>query len=535
MSRAAHTPRAYWGRGAALACLAALLLIATAPAALLQAQGPTWSPPHSLGRYWFPAVAADPQGRAHIAWSSGADGFDTVMYAVWSPETGMSMPVDVHAQDQFQGSEASRPNLYAAPDGTLHMTYRFTRLHYAASPADDVLMPQAWSTPADLAEAGYFTAITADSTGVLHLLTTQNVVEETCALCLHLFYQNSHDNGMTWSDVTDLSVISTGTAKPQMVVDAADGIHVVYESGYGGTLGQLSGPTEVRYVRSTDQGERWSAPVVLDLPLEPDDRPGSRNITIEIDKNGRLLVVFLDANRDAIYYRLSEDEGASWGSGQRIPSLFSALAVYPSTLDSYSMARDSLGNVHLVLSGRQSEEESNLHLLHLVWDGSGWSPPAAIASYTEDAPEWPRIAVANGNRLFVVWFVRDAEGLFRSDSGDYAVYFSTRLLDAPLATPTPFSVQRQAPVVSTPTPPAEVAAAVAAATMTAAATPPPALASPTPLPAELLRPPTRLASLQNIRSENDEMLLLVAATLPAAVLIMIFLLVRRARARRQFP
>lgn len=513
-SRLAH-------RAAAVALVSAVVLAGLLAGPLL-AQDAGWSPPESLGRYWFPDVAADAQGQAHIAWSSGADGYDTVMYSIWSADGGLSEPVDVQAQDQFQGSEASRPNLYIAPDNTVHMTYRFTRMHYSQAPVAEALRPPAWMDPVNLAEAGYFNDITADSTGRLHLLTTQNVPDESCVLCLHLFHQSSIDSGLTWSEPLDISLISSGTAKPQMIVDGSDAIHVVYESGYGGALGQLNGPTEVRYVRSTDGGGTWSAPAVLNMPPEPDTQPAARNVTIEVDKDGRLLMVYLDGNLDAVLYRLSEDGGRTWGAAQYVPSVFSAVAVYESVLDTYSMARDSLGNVHLVMVGRRAADETTLHVLHLTWNGSGWSPPSSIATYSGDAAEWPRIAVGNGNRLFVVWFVRNAEGIWRSESGNYSVFFSTRLIDAPYATPTPFSTPPPVPTVETPVP-----------TLGGAdVTPLSVLAPPARLPPESMQPPGRLESLQSISSENDDVLLIMVATLPAALFILALVLLRRARLRR---
>jgi hypothetical protein len=117
-------------------------------------------------------------------------------------------------------------------------------------------------------------------------------------------------------------------------------------------------------------------------------------------------------------------------------------------------------------------------------------------------PEWPRIAVGLGNQLHVVWFVRDAENLFNSDAGNYQVWYASSTTDSPAIAPV--AVPEIPP--PTPNPNAGVVNSVAAPTPTSQIKPvvvdnaaPPQVAS---------------ALLPNIRSENDEVVLLMLAVAP---------------------
>jgi len=60
----------------------------------------------------------------------------------------------------------------------------------------------------------------------------------------------------------------------------------------------------------------------------------------------------------------------------------------------------------------------------VVWDGETWSSPTTIAEYEKDVPEWPRVAISQGNQINVVWFVRDEAHIWESDKGRYRVWYA---------------------------------------------------------------------------------------------------------------
>ena len=73
-----------------------------------------------------------------------------------------------------------------------------------------------------------------------------------------------------------------------------------------------------------------------------------------------------------------------------------------------------------------------------------------IATYDQGAPEWPRIAVSEGNILNVVWFLRDAEHIWDTENGTYTIWYSRLETSAkaippkirPTSTSTPVGTER---------------------------------------------------------------------------------------------
>ncbi|HQY94818.1 sialidase family protein [Caldilinea sp.] len=484
------------------------------------AQSSGWSAPVALGAYWFPDVAVDGSGRVHTVWSSGGDGFDTVMYAA-KTEDIWSRPVDIIAMPQIAGgSEASRPTLMVDAANNLHLTYRYTTVYYSQAPAGGAGVPGYWRPPFAI-EEGYFSRLARDSQGVLHLVFTQNVQTETCRICYHVFYVRSMDDGFMWSDPVDISVQATGAAKPQLIIDSQDNLHVVWEAGYGGSYGQLSDPTSVVYAMSDDAGNSWTRPYTFDPARGKTTDSMARNITIAQDGNGHLVTVWWAIPEDIIFYQLSMDGGQTWSAKAPVPNVLGIWALYQSRLDDYATAVDSAGRIHLVMVGRRNLEQTRSELLHVVWDGSNWSNPDVIASYAGDMPEWPRIAVGLGNQLHVVWFVRDAENIFNSDAGNYQVWYATGATDSPAIAPVA--------VLDIPPPlPVNEVDSISSEIL------PLATSQIKPVVVDDANAPSQPAALlPNIQSENDEVFLLLLATAPVLALIAVAAAVFSLQRRRR--
>lgn len=472
----------------------------------------SWSLPLEVGAGWFPDITADASGRVHIAWSSSMEdeeanatkafdepleGFDLVMYSYTDDGRTLAPANDIIALPWIAGgSEVTRPALLVGMDGLFHMTYRDMHLFYDRVRVDEVMNAQAWKMPYPLGtdQVDYFSRLAVDSSGTLHMVYTENVRTPGCEICYHIYYRTSSDNGYTWSYRTDISRFSTGAAKPQILVDSNQNIHVVWEAGLGGAYGQLTDPTTAMYAASYDGGVTWTTPrefAVVDGQ--------AKHITIGEDGVGNLVVAYLVVPEDLLMYSVSLDNGRTWIEPAPIPGVYGSWRNYQSRLDDYSIARDSFGYLHLVFVGRLLEFGDTLDVLHMVWNGLSWSVPDQVTSLSGDVPEWPRIAVNGGNQLHVVWFVRDEANIFNSDVGVYRVFYSNRLVSA-----------AQRPFIEFPTP-------TAANTPTAVAD----LAEPTPTPVD---PQIRTSPVvpgvgEAPYTETDEMLQMGKALLPALVVI----------------
>jgi hypothetical protein len=492
------------------------------------AQTGNWSQPVLLSdprgpSGWFPDIFADAAGRIHVVWSStvgmgnnnSTPGHDVVMYTTSQDGQVWSKPLDITAIAQERGSEATRPTVLVDGQGIFHLDYRYTDVFYVQAPAESVASQVPRLSPRRVSTAGiaYFSRLALDRHGRLHLILTQMVSDPTntaCPACYHVFHRRSDDNGLTWSSPTDISVLGTGSAKPQVVIDSKDNIYVVWEAGAGGSYGHVVDPVKVMYTASYDRGETWATPVEFVAP-----NGAAKDISIGLDGEDKLVVAWLGLPEHLVYYQFSRDQARSWSPPQPIPGIWGASLSYESVHDDFAMATDGAGKVHLVLVGRTTADQKTTSLLHLIWDGAAWSEPEAITTLTGDVPEWPRISIGLGNRINVVWFVRDKEHIWDTDHGRYSIWYAQGIAQAPALAP-----------VTWPTPTPKVAVAeTSTPTPTAAPTPTPTLA------ADLERAPIPAGTTEVIFTESDDLLLLVKSLAPAALLIAAVVIVVHLRRR----
>jgi hypothetical protein len=474
-------------------------------------QQSAWSQPVLVSQGWFPSIASDVTGRVHLAWSStmtidqntgspGEEyaGYDVVLYAFTDDGVEWNGNYDIAARKQGAGSEVTRPTLFADPLGNLHMTFRDLNVYYSQAQVMDASIARSWKLPNPLSvdQVAYFSDIKVDSKGVVHAVFTENVLSPSCPICFRIYYRQSTDNGNNWSIRSDISNLPTGAAKPQLLVDKQDNLHLVWEAGRGGATGQLTDPTTVMYSASYDGGMTWRRAVEFAVP---DGR--AKNITIGQDGRGNLVVAWLALPDDLIYYQVSLNGGSTWSDPEPIPNVYGGWEIYTARLDDYHMATDSAGNIHMVAVGRTSEVDTSLSVVLLTWNGFSWMRPSVITSMMGDVPEWPRIAINNGNILNVTWFVRSEEYIFDSDQGEYFVWYSRGRSSAPVVEPivlptaTPTSIPETTPMLPTPTP-----------------EPPDPSIRLTPIASDLS---------SSIYSEIDEMRTIAASLIPAAVIILL--------------
>jgi hypothetical protein len=438
----------------------------------VQAQQGGWTEPVPLSPQlqssWFPDITVDSSGRIHVVWSASVSAganqaYDVVYYTTSSDGSTWSNPRDIIALPS-KGA-VTRPSVITDDRGIFHITFRDYTIYYSQVYENSVY-PNQMTSPVRIStpENGYFSRLAIDDKGNLDVVYTEDVHDPNCPGCFHVFFRKSVDDGKNWTSPIDVSPLPNGAAKPQIVFGSQNIIHVVWEAGQGGDLGQIPDPTTVEYSRSTDGGVTWSQPFGFQSPGGL-----ARNITIGRTGAGQLVVAWLGLPENVVYFATSVDEGQTWSDPELIPGLSGAWDLYQGKTDDYSMATDSAVNIHFVMVGRsdplvkvptateiidtstpptetptpapspnatQLAEMNRLGVMHLIWNGTTWSTPEAISYLTGDVPEWPRIAINLGDKLDVVWFVRDKAHIFGGEGApQYRVWFSQENIDAPEYTP----------------------------------------------------------------------------------------------------
>ncbi|MFV9505145.1 MAG: exo-alpha-sialidase [Oscillochloridaceae bacterium umkhey_bin13] len=459
------------------------------------------------GSSWFPDLTAAPDGTLFASWYSGkrldareGGSLDLLMLRAmragsWGPIGEVLAPAT--------GGLTVRNAIVVARDGRLHAVYRSnTSIVHASAPFDQADDPASWSQPTRLSGFGaaYYVALEADSRGSLHAFFSESMPDDPaipnqiCPGCSDLFYRRSTDGGRTWSVPLNLSTTLEGENRPQVQVDQFDRIHVVWDEGIDWYAGRGE-PRAGVYRRSDDGGLTWSEPVRFQLPERAvaqlrrsrEQGPGSApprhldavvQTTLGLDGQGNPLVVFRGAYWDRIYSTISRDGGTTWEQ----PVELAGLIARQSDLDSYSMATDGSGMVHLLVAAYQpagytGDPFAPIGLWHLTWNGRSWVGRESVMN-NELYPEWPRLIVNGGNQLHAVWFTRSRDDLFQSERARYRVWYSNRSTNAPAVVPLPLFTPTPLPVVAPTAPPQAVELPIPTALPEVIVTAPPMLARP---------------------------------------------------------
>ncbi|RIK42914.1 MAG: hypothetical protein DCC58_10340 [Chloroflexi bacterium] len=436
-----------------LACLAALCA-AQQPA--VASSPPKWASPVQLGgdlpSSWFPDIQADATGAVRIVFSASLiegdvneiDGLHGAVLISELGADGWSEPADIAVMD---GGIASRPMI--ASDGQYaHLIYRTAdpgvpvRVVYRRAPlTSDLGNVHSWSQPLILSsDEAYWTQIAVLPNG--GLLVVYNRVTQVDVNGVHdrrtgIFSRRSLDQGATWEP--EVRVVETigRVARTSLAVDPASGNAVlVWDEGYDNLTAQ-GVPEAVAAAVSSDGGASWGYHVRY-----PNDAEQSLVVT-----NGTLTVWFYRSVVDStIYYRTSEDGGAQWSLQRPVPDAVARPYSGPHNFDKLSAAFDGDGRLLFTWVGADEAAPNGVSVMLATYADGVWTPPEVIASPVGWA-EYPRIAVALGNRVELVYFVRDKE----FDVGAYTLWTVRGTSDAKAVAPQEFAPV-YAPTATVPSP-----------------------------------------------------------------------------------
>jgi len=128
-------------------------------------------------------------------------------------------------------------------------------------------------------------------------------------------------------------------------------------------------PMDVMFVRSTDGGATWSAPVRVNNDIQGSNR-WSWFGTMSVAPNGRIDVVWNDtranvvSNLSELYYASSTDEGVTWSLNVAASPVFNSHVGWPNQNkigDYYHMVSDNVG-AHLAYSATFNNEQDVYYL-----------------------------------------------------------------------------------------------------------------------------------------------------------------------------
>src|SRR3989304_147301 len=274
---------------------------------------------------------------------------------------------------------------------------RTNALYFSSANVDDAWSAHAWSPYLQINRGStYMNDIAVDSHGVIHVIFDDRVIlspQEGQAIYSDIYYRQSTDGGITWSTPVNISNSpETGSARPYLEVDSQDVIHVTWDESGDYLSGGETIPTYSVYVYSTDGGASWSTQNIIRYP---DDTP--MQLTVGSTGKGGVMLVWRSKQDQNIYNRWSSDGGVTWSLMPTSLDIYARPWAAP--FDMYDMTTDSDGNIHLIVVGQLREGNIMPGVYHLVWNGSQWSTPEEVFLQNDLYPEYPKIAITQGNQI----------------------------------------------------------------------------------------------------------------------------------------
>jgi hypothetical protein len=360
----------------------------------------TWSEPVALSRdpsAQFPDVAGDRAGGLHVFWSAMRPGGNR-MIGCRPLEDGCAATEEVTRPLRWGSHHPKRASAVVDDAGTLHLFWRADR--ELAHQARSVVDPESgWTRPQRLGSGSPF-AIFGGPERILHVLSGQPLPadgrDDRCRGCGDVQYRRSEDGGRSWTPPRNLTGSPLSSVRVRLALGPEREIHAAWEEGLEDDSAS-GGSARVGVSASLDGGATWRSPMFFETSNSP---PGSP--VVAVDALGAVVLVYWQLDR--VVYRRSRDAGRTWSAAERIEGLWQQRTA-TAFRDGIDLGRDGAGEIHLLLAGRPAEDSTVNGIYHVAWDGRAWSQPEEV-HHTARFPEWPRLAVTEGNRLHAVWLER---------------------------------------------------------------------------------------------------------------------------------
>jgi hypothetical protein len=248
----------------------------------------TWSAvaPIEVASGYFPDVAIDSSGQAHLTWSRRSGGTSSVLYSRSSnPQSGTSWTTPIVVKGDTREDwcfpkidcDGSGSAVIAWIDGNPGNDEIFARRIYADG---------SMSAEANISES---TASSLECDVAVHRPsgTIQVVWAEAGEILLR-----SHDTA--WSAITNVSASAAASAAPSVAVDSAGKVHVVWQESSGGNLEifyQSSGTSTTTTTRTTVSSTtsvqivKAQPPVGLNTDTALDPSRASKSVLLSWQRN----------------------------------------------------------------------------------------------------------------------------------------------------------------------------------------------------------------------------------------------------------
>jgi len=199
-----------------------------------------------------------------------------------------------------------------------------------------------------------------------------------------LYHRRSTDGGVTWTSRQRLTWGAGISLLPVLAVDSSGVIHLVWQD-------DRSGSNEIYYKQSNDEGATWTTSKRLTW-----NSGNSHSTALAVDSSDNLHLVWSDDSPGSveIYYKKSTDGGTTWTTSKRL-TWMTSIELAP------KIAVDSSDNPHVVWEN-PLPGNGDIYYKTSADGGTTWGANQRL-TWTAGTAHEPSIGIALSGKIWVVW------------------------------------------------------------------------------------------------------------------------------------
>src|SRR5882724_10834604 len=399
--------RSRWGHVLAVAVLGFTVICSTAHAQIV------FSSPKNVSNNTDvslnPQVAVNSSGTIYMVWSDNGTNGSSILFSS-SSDGGATFSAPKSISNP--GGNSFNPRFKVDSLANINVVWQDS-----ASGSADIFFARSsdgganFSTPVNLSNdspASSGQQVTADSAGNIFV-----VWETDSGGSRGILLSRSLDGGVTFSGPLMVSTNSSGSVSPQIAVDLAGNISVVWED-------DISPSSDISFSHSSDHGATFSPPQSLSHNVG-----NSNNAQIAVDLAGNINVVWQNTspgNFDIFFTRSTD-------GGQNFSALLN-VSNSPGASRTPRIATDLGGNIN-VLWADNVPPATNTHIYFARSSngGASFSAPSSVSNGAGISTN-PWLAIDNSGNINLVWddTTPGNKDVFFSRSADAGVTFLTQNL-----------------------------------------------------------------------------------------------------------
>jgi len=339
-----------------------------------------------------PAIAVDSEETIHVVWQDSTPGNLEIYYkkstdggATWSRSKRIT----------WSSSYSYDPAIAIDSNDVIHVVWRDD------TPGNwEIYHKKSTDNGASWSSSKRITWTSGESSGPALAVDSNRIVHvvwhDFTPGNYEVYYRRSTDGGATWNPVQRLTWTSEYSADPNIAIDSANAIHVVYRDN-------TPGNEEIYYKKSSNTGKTWSPAKRLTWTSG-----WSQYATLAIEGGGGIHLVWDDptSGNPEVYHKRSQDGGATWSPIQRL-TWTSGGSYEP------DMAIDSAGHVRVVWED-YTPGLPDIYHKSSPDGGTTWSAVERI-TWTSGQSMSPAIVADSTGTVHVVWY--------DNTPGSYAIYY----------------------------------------------------------------------------------------------------------------